>query len=158
MFRSIASPFCCNFFPKTFNQNACASLISGLLFFTGWWLMIDTHVNYADIITKNGMYYLPGIASTMAFFIINMVPLRMIEEPYGYEDNARCSILIATIILFVGLVIAFSAVIGSMYILINDFLVVSEDSIWPGFAIFLQCIFIFCANLVMKFGTKSNDF
>ncbi|KAF2896137.1 hypothetical protein ILUMI_10050 [Ignelater luminosus] len=135
-----------------------SSMIGGILFFTGWWLMIDVHATYATVISTNKVYYLPGMFATAAFIVVNIIPMGVIQESYYYSDRKCCGPLMAKASLFIGLLIAFGSLIASSYILVNDFLLQSDVYLWPGFGIFLQNLLIFSANMLLKFGTKSSEF
>lgn len=136
--------------------NCAVVMIGGILFFSGWWIMIDLNVVYPELISNKKVYYVPGVFATVAMLIVNMVPLNILRNTYMTNDRWR--MLMATFLLFLGLVMAFGSLIGASYILIHDYLVNSSEHLWPGFAIFLQNFFIFASNLIIKFGTRNDYF
>ncbi|XP_056682038.1 transmembrane protein 50B isoform X2 [Monodelphis domestica] len=54
-------------------RNAVASVVAGVLFFTGWWIMIDAAVVYPKPEQMNHAFHTCGVFSTLAFFMINAV-------------------------------------------------------------------------------------
>uniref|UniRef100_A0A5F7Z8Y6 Transmembrane protein 50B n=1 Tax=Macaca mulatta TaxID=9544 RepID=A0A5F7Z8Y6_MACMU len=54
-------------------RNAVASVVAGILFFTGWWIMIDAAVVYPKPEQLNHAFHTCGVFSTLAFFMINAV-------------------------------------------------------------------------------------
>lgn len=138
--------------------NSLLSCISGTLFFTGWWLMIDVNSNYNDVIYNSKIYYLPGIAATISLIIINYIPNDLTNGSYFYSDVISCHPFYAVILLFLGFTIGFGSLIGATYILINDFLLKPEIYQWPGIGIFLQNVLIFASGMIMKFSVKHDSF
>lgn len=136
--------------------NCIVVIVGGTLFFSGWWIMIDLMAVYPDVLHKKKVYCVPGVFATLAMLIVNIVPLNIIRNNYMTDD--KCRVLLATFILFLGLLMAFGSLIGASYILIHDYLLEENDILWPGFALFLQNFFVFIANFIIKFGTKSEAF
>ncbi|XP_059132891.1 transmembrane protein 50B isoform X2 [Peromyscus eremicus] len=54
-------------------RNTVASVVAGILFFTGWWIMIDAAVVYPKPEQLNHAFHTCGVFSTLAFFMINAV-------------------------------------------------------------------------------------
>ncbi|EPQ17608.1 Transmembrane protein 50B [Myotis brandtii] len=54
-------------------RNAVASVVAGILFSAGWWVMIDAAVVYAKPEQVNPTFHTCGVFSTLAFFMINAV-------------------------------------------------------------------------------------
>nr|KAF6268919.1 transmembrane protein 50B [Pipistrellus kuhlii] len=54
-------------------RNAVASVVAGVLFSAGWWVMIDAAVVYAKPEQLNPAFHTCGVFSTLAFFMINAV-------------------------------------------------------------------------------------
>ncbi|KAG9331085.1 hypothetical protein JZ751_020283 [Albula glossodonta] len=50
-------------------RNTAASIVAGVLFFTGWWIMIDAAVCYPSQAEMNHAFHTCGVFSTLAFFI-----------------------------------------------------------------------------------------
>ncbi|KAH0631215.1 hypothetical protein JD844_005442 [Phrynosoma platyrhinos] len=54
-------------------RNTIASIAAGVLFFTGWWIIIDAAVKYPDSKQFNHSYHACGVIATVAFLMINAV-------------------------------------------------------------------------------------
>ncbi|KHN71437.1 Transmembrane protein 50A [Toxocara canis] len=50
-------------------RNAVASCAASFMFFTGWWLMIDTAAIYTPIGQWNNVYIIVTISGTIAMFM-----------------------------------------------------------------------------------------
>ncbi|XP_066497217.1 transmembrane protein 50B-like isoform X4 [Hoplias malabaricus] len=65
-------------------RNTVSSIVSGILFFTGWWIIIDAAVCYPDQKVFNHAFHTCGVFSTLAFFMINAVSNAHIRgDTYG---------------------------------------------------------------------------
>ncbi|KAL1513792.1 hypothetical protein ABEB36_003153 [Hypothenemus hampei] len=135
--------------------NLLISAISSLLFFTGWWVIAD--VDVYRIILKNKTYYVPGIISTFAFLFTNIVPAHYFYDSFTYRHGCFTPAVARTYLLM-WLMISFGCLIGSFYILINDFILDQDKQQWPGYGICLQNCFIFTANMLLRFGKKHDPF
>lgn len=119
--------------------------------------MIDLDCVYPDIMEHKLVYHLPLIFATISFVIVNTVPYGRSFDPFSFE-NKLCNPGMWLLYLFIGLMLAFCSLIGASYILVNDFILPPRRYRWPGCAIFLQTVFIFVANMIMKFGIKQDTF
>ncbi|KAJ8314872.1 hypothetical protein KUTeg_007022 [Tegillarca granosa] len=54
-------------------RNAVVSVISGVMFFVGWWIVIDAAAVYPDQNEFNHAFHTCGVIATIAFFMINSV-------------------------------------------------------------------------------------
>ncbi|XP_026638077.1 transmembrane protein 50A [Microtus ochrogaster] len=54
-------------------RNTIASVAAGILFFTGWWIIIDAAVIYPKMDDFNHSYHACGVIATIAFLMINAV-------------------------------------------------------------------------------------
>merc|ERR1711934_681208 len=151
-------------------RNAIASVVSGLLFFTGWWIAIDAAVRCN--VTANpelemyNYYHICGVIGTLAFFMINTVSNAHLSDGSMYEDGCLGAVG-ARIWLLVGFLGAFGAVIASLCVLFAAYVahppVVPDDKmgycptrVYPGLAIFLQNFFIFLGSVAFKFGRQEE--
>ena len=67
-------------------RNAIASIVAGVLFFTGWWIMIDAAVVYPKPEQMNHAFHTCGVFSTLAFFMINAVSNAQVRGD-SYSDG-----------------------------------------------------------------------
>eukprot|EP00731_Ephydatia_muelleri_P011061 Em0005g1647a len=96
-----------------------SSIISGFLFSLGWWLAIDAVVDHSEPLY--GAYLICGAASTLALLMINSVSTGQIT---GDTYNEGCiGQRGARAWLFVGFVLAFGGLLGSLWVLIQQFIV-----------------------------------
>ncbi|ESO88903.1 hypothetical protein LOTGIDRAFT_203131 [Lottia gigantea] len=137
-------------------RNYVASVISGVMFFTGWWMVIDAAAVYPSSADFNHAYHTPGVISTIAFFLMNSVSTGQIRgESY---TNGCLGQTGARVWLFFGFLLAFGALIAACWILFGFYVVGNHGDIpdWPGIAVFLQNALIFFSGMVFKFGRTED--
>lgn len=146
----------CVWFEGDDKRNAIASIVAGVLFFTGWWFIIDVQAAYPQNEEFNKAYHVCGVFGTLSLFMINSVSNAQIRGD-AYSGGCFGS-RGARFWLFGGFVMGFGAVIASCWILFADYVAYGEgkQSTWPGVGLFLQNAFIFIGSLVFKFG-RSED-
>ncbi|CAG2173589.1 unnamed protein product [Oppiella nova] len=137
-------------------RNEWASFGSGLLFFTGWWLIFDVAARYPESGYFNHTYYICGICSTFALIMINTVTNEQIDG-HSYSEGC-CGPQTARLWLLVGFVMAFVSVIASVWILFENYVQEDAKYKYPGVALFLQNLFIFGASLLMKYGRNEERY
>ncbi|XP_021111853.1 transmembrane protein 50B isoform X2 [Heterocephalus glaber] len=100
-------------------RNAVASVVAGILFFTGWWIMIDAAVVYPKPEQLNHTFHTCGVFSTLAFFMINAVSNAQVRGD-SYESGClgRTG---ARVWLFIGFMLMFGSLIASMWILFGAY-------------------------------------
>ncbi|ESO06819.1 hypothetical protein HELRODRAFT_77014, partial [Helobdella robusta] len=108
-------------------------------FAVGWWIMIDTAVNYPSSAELNHVFHVCGVVSTVGFILLNVVPLSAVR---GDEDDDSCSNAGYKALFFFSCVSLFASVIVSSYILFGVYIVTGKHPVWPGIAVFLQNVFI----------------
>ncbi|KAF6122211.1 transmembrane protein 50B [Phyllostomus discolor] len=121
-------------------RNALASVVAGVLFFTGWWVMIDAAVVYPKPEQLNHAFHTCGVFSTVAFFMINAVSNAQVRGD-SYESGClgRTG---ARVWLFIGFMLMFGSLIASMWILFGAY-VTQNTEVYPGLAVFFQNALIF---------------
>ncbi|XP_054470846.1 transmembrane protein 50B [Anoplopoma fimbria] len=134
-------------------RNTAASIVSGVLFFTGWWIMIDAAVAYPSQGQMNHAFHTCGVFSTLAFFMINAVSNGQVRgDAYGEGCLGRTG---ARLWLFIGFMMMFGSLIASIWILFGGY-VVAKKEVAPGLAVFFQNAFIFFSTLIYKFGRTED--
>ncbi|XP_030055527.1 transmembrane protein 50B [Microcaecilia unicolor] len=130
-------------------RNVIVSVIAGILFFTGWWIMIDAAVVYPDQKSLKHVFHICGVFSTVSFFMINAVSNAQVRGD-GYSDGVlgRTG---AGVWLLIGFMLMFGSLIGSMWIFFGAY-VAQNTAAYPGLAVFFQNVLIFFSTLVYKFG------
>uniref|UniRef100_A0A2I2Y4W8 Transmembrane protein 50B n=1 Tax=Gorilla gorilla gorilla TaxID=9595 RepID=A0A2I2Y4W8_GORGO len=86
-----------------------ASVVTGILFFTGWWIM--TQLWYCRPQQLNHAFHTCGVFPTLAFFMINAVANAQVRGD-SYESGFW---------LFVGFMLMFGVLIASMWILFGAY-------------------------------------
>uniref|UniRef100_A0A8C5H0L0 Transmembrane protein 50A n=1 Tax=Gouania willdenowi TaxID=441366 RepID=A0A8C5H0L0_GOUWI len=116
-------------------RNTIASVAAGVLFFTGWWIIIDAAVKYPDEGQFHHAYHTCGVIATLAFLMINAVSNGQVRgDSYSEGCLGQTG---ARVWLFIGFMLAFGSLIASMWILFGGF-VVPKKPVYPGIAIFFQ--------------------
>lgn len=131
-------------------------MLAGFLFFGGWWMMIDVNAHYQYLIEDKKIYHMPGIVATFMMIFVNAIPNDILYDSY-YSRSTFCTPFIAKIFLLFTLMGCFGCLIGASFIFVHDFLMNSKADQWPGYGIFLQNLFIFISNVIMRFCRKSYD-
>ncbi|XP_044738080.1 transmembrane protein 50A [Chrysoperla carnea] len=133
-------------------RNAYAAIVSGFMFFLGWWLLIDAAAVYDNGISN--VHFVCGIIGTISLLMVNSVSNAQIRgDAY---DGGCLGPRGARIWLFLGFVLGFASVIASCWILFANFVNQPNVKTYPGVALFLQCAFIFIGSTIFKFG-RSED-
>ncbi|KAK7108140.1 transmembrane protein 50B-like isoform X2 [Littorina saxatilis] len=135
-------------------RNMVVAIISGIMFFTGWWMVIDAAAIYPEQKDFNHAFHTPGAISTIAFFIINSVSNGQIRgDSYTTGCIGQTG---ARVWLFLGFLLAFGSLIAASWILFGFYVVHFVEPDWPGIAVFLQNALIFFSALVFKFGRTED--
>ncbi|KAK1946214.1 Transmembrane protein 50A [Phytophthora citrophthora] len=131
------------------------SYAAGLLLGVGWWILADgaaSAVYHESKIPFDFVKYLPGIVSTLAFFLVNTVDWGMLTEDarfaYGSDvaTRAKCFVVFC-------MALSIASLVGSVLVFAHTY-VNNEfhESAWPGAAIVFQNGFIVMATFVMRVG------
>jgi len=135
-------------------RNAVASIASGVLFFAGWWVIIDVAARYPSSSDFNHAYHVCGVLGTLSLFMINAVSNGQVRgESYttGFLGQRGARVWI-----FMGFVLSFMAIIAAVWILVAGYLITETTLVYPGYALFIQNMFIFAGSLLFKFGRTEN--
>ncbi|VDD94979.1 unnamed protein product [Enterobius vermicularis] len=131
-------------------RNAVASCAASVLFFAGWWLMIDTAAVYSPKDWSN-VYIIVTIFATVAMFMINAVSNSQVRGEAMQEGILGTKG--SRLWLMCGFVLSFASLVAAMWIMLEDYVLVPGDHAnWPGVVLFLHIFLIFVASLVYKFG------
>uniref|UniRef100_A0AAY5EKG9 Transmembrane protein 50A n=1 Tax=Electrophorus electricus TaxID=8005 RepID=A0AAY5EKG9_ELEEL len=122
-------------------RNTIASIAAGVLFFTGWWIIIDAAIMYPKEDDFHHAYHTCGVIATIAFLMINAVSNGQVRgDSYSEGCMGQTG---ARVWLFIGFMLAFGSLIASMWILFGGFVVPAKPAVYPGIAVFFQNAFIF---------------
>uniref|UniRef100_A0A671XSX3 Transmembrane protein 50B n=1 Tax=Sparus aurata TaxID=8175 RepID=A0A671XSX3_SPAAU len=133
-------------------RNAVASIVAGVLFFTGWWIMIDAAVTYPSQDKMNHAFHTCGVFSTIAFFMINAVSNGQVRgDTYGEGCFGRTGVSSLAVI---GFMMMFGSLIASIWILFGGYVVPSEVNTPVATSSLVQSN-VFC--LLGGFSTLGSD-
>lgn len=136
-------------------RNFAASVVSGLLFFSGWWIMIAAASVYPNTEDLNHAFHTCGVIATIAMFMVNTISNSQLRgDTYTGGHMGKMG---SRIWLFLGLMLTFGSLIGACVILFQGYVVPGKEYVFPGVAVFFQNFFIFLANLIFKFGRKEDN-
>jgi len=144
----------CIWFNPEYQRNTLSSMLAGILFFSGWWFMIDAISVYPNSIFAS--YIILGILGTVSLIMVNSVTQAQINGDVAFSGGcleARG----ARIWIFVGFVLGFAAIIAAVWMMIVTFNEKTEGSKWPPVSLLLQNVFIFLSSLVYKFGRSEES-
>ncbi|CAD7080795.1 unnamed protein product [Hermetia illucens] len=137
-------------FSQENSRNKISAIVAGLLFFAGWWFLIDTLACYPGAL--NAGQIIVGVVGTISFFMVNTV-----KNSHLSEDNFGSRTHLAKIWLLIGFMLGFSAIIASVWIMVADFTSKDKVETWPGVAILLQNVLILISNLIYRFGRSEEE-
>ncbi|CAF1379747.1 unnamed protein product [Adineta ricciae] len=135
---------------KHANRNMIASILSGVLFAIGWWLVIDMSCQYSSSTHVNKLHYLIGIVATFALILANSIAN---SKVLGDIDGDRClNQFGARSLLFISFLLAFGSLIASTWLLFGYYVFQKREPLYPGIVIFGQNVAIFISTMILKFG------
>ncbi|EDV95873.1 transmembrane protein 50A [Drosophila grimshawi] len=141
-----------SWFTSDTSRNKNSALAAGLLFFTGWWIIIDAMSGDGQHQITTGHVFI-GVFGTISFFMVNTVKGEYISEDNTSESGAR----LAKLWLLIGFVIGFASIIAAIWVMIDNFINNDKKDSSLGVALLLQNVFILFGSLVYKFGRNEED-
>ncbi|KAM9213930.1 transmembrane protein 50A isoform 2-T3 [Leptosomus discolor] len=138
-------------------RNTIASVAAGVLFFTGWWIIIDAAVKYPKVEDFNHSYHACGVIATIAFLMINAVSNGQVRgDSYSEGCLGQTG---ARIWLFIGFMMAFGSLIASMWILFGGYVVKGRRlrmfvSKWHWLSLLTWCDVVFLECQEMGYACK----
>uniref|UniRef100_A0A6M2DGM9 Putative conserved plasma membrane protein n=1 Tax=Xenopsylla cheopis TaxID=163159 RepID=A0A6M2DGM9_XENCH len=151
-FENISIPPCI-WFEAGDKRNTYASIIAGLLFFSGWWILIDAASVYPG--SLSAAHHICGVFGTISLFMVNSVSnAQVLGDAYSGGCMGPRG---ARAWLFLGFVIGFASVIAACWIMFADFVSAGGNGhTYPGVGLLLQNLLIFLGSLVYKFGRSEE--
>ncbi|CAF0877021.1 unnamed protein product [Adineta steineri] len=139
---------------ERFHRNTIASIVAGVFFAIGWWIIIDSTCQYPAQADFNKVYYIIGSVGTLALILVNAVSNSQVRgDSYGDSCMGQVG---ARIMLFISFLLAFGSLIGGAWVLFGYYVPYKSDKLYPGIAIFSQNLAIFISTLILKFGRKED--
>ncbi|XP_055325222.1 transmembrane protein 50A [Sitodiplosis mosellana] len=144
----------CFWFSAENQRNTFASILAGVLFFTGWWFLIDAISVYGE---TTALQIILGIMGTASLIMVNSVSQAQINGDVAF--NGGClETRGARIWIFVGFVLGFAAIIAAVWTMIVRLNGSENKSSWPAISVLLQNVFIFLGSIVFKFGRSEESY
>ncbi|KAJ3315758.1 hypothetical protein HDU76_002110 [Blyttiomyces sp. JEL0837] len=173
--RSSRSAFYCMCLPTLFqdlldrfanklpSRTQFVGYLSGGLFAIGWWVFIDgvTFASTRDPALPISIRFddwLPGILSTLALIIVNLIDKETLNaEDFSYSGtNVACK---ARACAFIGVTMALGSLGGALAILSLKYIMTGQsgDAFYFGIAITVQNVLIFLGSMILWFGRNSSE-
>uniref|UniRef100_A0A0K8TQM1 Putative conserved plasma membrane protein n=1 Tax=Tabanus bromius TaxID=304241 RepID=A0A0K8TQM1_TABBR len=142
------------YFQSETSRNKNAALAAGILFFAGWWALIDALSTTNEKI--NAGQIIIGIFGTLSFFMVNTVKNIHLSEDNVSAPRARA----AKAWLLIGFAMGFASIVAATWVMVDSFTgknVGPNSEKWPSIAVLVQNVFILIASLTYKFGRNEED-
>ncbi|KAF8368459.1 hypothetical protein PRIPAC_86288 [Pristionchus pacificus] len=130
-------------------RNGIASVVAGALFFSAWWIVLDT----AMVVDKkdwNNLYFILTISSSVGMVLLNSVSNSQVRG-----DSMNESVLGVTgarLWMLLSFGISFACVFAAVGLLFKGYIKPGDHVVWPGVTLLIHNLMIFAASLVYKFG------
>src|SRR5687768_9632003 len=117
MGNTLANSFNCDYtaLSENANRNTYSSVVAAILFFSGWWIILDVAAaNYvATPHNFSNGYYTMGVLGSVAFFMVNSVTNSQLRDD-GFSTDGCLGARGIRFWLFIGIVMGFSSLIASI--------------------------------------------
>jgi len=100
-------------------RNKLASIISGILFFSGWWFAIDAAAVHTEKAELKDVFQICGVFGTISFFMVNAVSNGQLRGE-SYTDGCL-GVRSARVWFFFGFLLGFASLIGASWILFGEY-------------------------------------
>lgn len=132
-------------------SNKYVSIFSGILFGAAWMVFIDAVIVTYKIDKCRAYEWVGGIAGTIGLFLIENLPSAMFQKKGGWSEEAECYqkviLIIATFLLFGGMVSAIWIFLGAKY-----FVETTNDLVkFRGWGAILQTFLIMLSAFAWRF-------
>jgi len=137
-------------------RNTIASIVAGILFTVGWWIIIDCAIVYPSNQQFHKAFLTIGIFGSLSLIFVNSISnARFRGDVYG--SGGCIGAMTSRIILFLSFLFVFGSLISGAWVMIAQYLIPNKSPIYPGVALFLQTLFIFTSTLIFKFGRSEEQ-
>jgi len=134
------------------------SVSAGCLCAAGWYVFFGAGLELSKQTNttqgmRDGSYWAPGILSTLALIMLNVIDWEVITDDGGLGGSPNMK---AKIWVTFSFIIAFCALGGSIWVFIQD--VTSQDDFWKGsaVAVLIQNLCLFVANFLFRFVRRKD--
>lgn len=126
-----------------------SSYIAGVVFAVSWLVLIDgilyTDTNPSDTTKLDFKYALPGLFCSLGFAMLNLISYADVVSDSMFKEVNTTALKTW---LFCSIVISLGAVVSSVWIATETWLLTAHGSRWPGVAMILQTCMIFVCGLI----------
>ena len=160
-----ASSSACNCWSNPARLLPATALVTGALFALAWWLAGDAAafaVVTDDPQPVTGWFMMPGVANTLAFWVIVTVPAQYIAPAapahgldHTPEEHARSRLFAC--ILVGGIILSLASVFFSVVIWAAYYVSITSvaASVYPGIALMLQNVLLFGAAMLLRLARSA---
>ncbi|KAM4746795.1 transmembrane protein 50A-like [Rhinophrynus dorsalis] len=122
-------------------KNMVVSAVAGILFFTGWRIIINAAVKYSLTEELNHTYNACGGIATVAFLMLNVVSNGQVcGDSYSKGCLGQTG---ARIWLFIGFMLSVGSLIASMWIVFGGYIAKGVTQVYTRIAgFFSECLYI----------------
>jgi len=100
-------------------RNKYASILSGILFFSGWWFAIDAAAVHPEKTELKDVFQICGVFGTISFFMVNAISNGQLR---GESYTEGClGVRSARVWFFFGFLLGFGSLIGASWILFGEY-------------------------------------
>lgn len=100
-------------------RNKVASIVAGILFFSGWWFAIDAAAVHPEKTELKDVFQICGVFGTISFFMVNAVSNGQLR---GESYTTGClGVRSARVWFFFGFLLGFGSLIGASWILFGEY-------------------------------------
>jgi len=100
-------------------RNKYASIISGILFFSGWWFAIDAAAVHPEKTELKDVFQICGVFGTISFFMVNAISNGQLR---GESYTEGClGVRSARVWFFFGFLLGFGSLVGASWILFGEY-------------------------------------
>jgi len=142
-------------------------VIGGIVTGLGWFFFLDGVISASHDYdyTVSGAWWIPGIMQSIALLMVNILDWNLISDDMSFDGTSTASK--AKCWIFVSFVVAFAAIMGAVWILVEEIHTPSAviDTVtppvypfrYPAVTVLLQSMFIFIASLLFRIVRVSDD-
>ncbi|GMH44975.1 hypothetical protein BSKO_12932 [Bryopsis sp. KO-2023] len=129
-------------------------VMSGMLFGCGWWMWMDAVLVNGKDHHIPAVQFFPGIIATLAVIVMSCISREDVREYDPFDDDAMCR---SRFWLLISYILSLGAVVGGVWMLVQDYATKDGVDIWPGVAGLCQVFMVLASGLVFFLSRTSSD-
>ncbi|CAG0921671.1 unnamed protein product [Notodromas monacha] len=135
-------------------QNCVIVVICGILFFSAWWLVIDTIAVYPKETDFDHRLHIVTFLSSLSMLMVNLVSNDDVHEATSVHSRLTRNAL--RLFLLASLVLGFGAMSATTFFVVQYYILEARKPSWPGVAFGLENVFILASSLMYRFGRRED--